>query len=370
MGVVVIVEEDIEGAIDVGLVGLVLEYGPCGRGYGVGGEVECPVLVELAVAQHGLLYASHESVGVDGVNAGHVGDEGNDGGAVVLVGIGSHVEEEGSGVLLARSASEVVVEVALIVGVDEVNLVAAVPASGVGGASHSVAVEYAVELVAGVAGEGLDEAVPCGEEVALAGGAYGGHVAPLGHGVNLVPCGHEDVVVEEGGVLAFAVLDGDGHRLGACVEEELYPVVLAPPVGCVLEHDGCRGALAAGMGVDSVAVAVHHSRLEVEGEVGVFVGVAVVPHREEHTLVEVVVAIGAGGLHAHVGVHGAHGHEVSAGAEILGWRHALYITPVVCSAGGCLGVGAAETEHVGRGAAEVARYHDGVGALALEDEML
>ena len=66
------------------------------------------------------------------------------------------------------------------------------------------------------------------------------------------------------------------------------------------------------MGVDGLAVAVHYAALQIEREVGVFIGVAVVPDGEEHTLVEVVVAVGAGGLHAHVGVHRAHCHEVGA----------------------------------------------------------
>ena len=86
----------------------------------------------------------------------------------MLVDVGSHVEEERARMLLAGSAAEVVVEVALIVAVDEVYAVATVPAAGVGGAPHGVAVEDAMEFLAGIGGEGLYEAVPAGEEVALA----------------------------------------------------------------------------------------------------------------------------------------------------------------------------------------------------------
>ena len=73
MGEVVVVEEGAEVSIYVGAVALVGEYGPRRGWDGVGGEVDGPVLVEAAVAQHGLLYAVEETVHLDGINAGLVG---------------------------------------------------------------------------------------------------------------------------------------------------------------------------------------------------------------------------------------------------------------------------------------------------------
>ena len=86
----------------------------------------------------------------------------------MLVYVGSHVEEEGSGVLLAGAAPKVVVEVTLVAVVGEVALVAAVPLAAVGGAAHGVAIEYAVQFLPCIGGEGFDETIPAGEEVALA----------------------------------------------------------------------------------------------------------------------------------------------------------------------------------------------------------
>ena len=148
-----------------------------------------------------------------------------------------------------------------------------------------------------------------------------GQILPLGFASIAIPRADEHAVVEH----IDAVFVGDGLVVGRSIHQELH-VLAGCPISSFLESLGACSLIAKTLNRDTLA-AGERGRTLVVGQVGVGVGIAVVPNGEDD------VAAAAIDLNAHVESVLADGHGVGAHMVVACGNHHLVVEPVAARDG-------------------------------------
>ena len=182
--------------------------------------------------------------------------------------------------------------------------------------------------------------------------------------VHLVPHAFNGVLISDGVGGAVGIRHLHFYLLRSSVQEKLYPMVGLPPMACGITGTGAC-SLAAKAGDIYIGTCVKGTATQVVRQVGVAVGVAVVPDGKEHLVRVAAIAI-PDGLHTTVACIGANRHDVGVGTFVARGVHDLYIDPIVRLARRSLAVGGSIGEKVYGRSHEDGRITDGLLGLTLE----
>ena len=238
------------------------------------------------------------------------------------------------------------------IGVRELGIAEEIPLLGGGGVGIAVAeIGFAHCLAVGT-DVIFEEGVKAlrGQHLAGACAFVCGQILPLGFSGIAIPRADEHAVVEH----VHAVFVGDGLVVGRSIHQELY-VLARGPIRSFLESLGACSFIAKTLDGDALT-AGERGRTLVVGQVGVGVGIAVVPNGEND------VAAAAIDLNAHVEAVLADGHGVGAHVVVARGNHHLVVEPVAARDGAAAGT----VPHVRGGRREIGGQIGGQGALLIE----
>ena len=238
------------------------------------------------------------------------------------------------------------------IGVRELGVSEEIPLLGGGGVGVAVAEVGLAHCLAVGTDVILEEGVKAlrGQHLAGTCAFVCGQILPLGFSGIAIPRADEHAVVEH----VHAVFVGDGLVVGRSIHQELH-VLAGCPISSFLESLGACSLIAKTLNRDTLA-AGERGRTLVVGQVGVGVGIAVVPNGKDD------VAATAIDLNAHVEAVLADGHGVGAHVVVACGNHHLVVEPVAARDGAA----ARTVPHVRGGRREVGGQIGGLGAFLVE----